>query len=35
MKTDSSYVDKRYIYNPKPEMLDDFWNDCIDPKDKK
>ena len=35
MKTDSSYVDKRYIYNPKPEMLDDFWNDCVDPKDKK
>ena len=35
MKTASSYVDKRYIYNPKPEMLDEFWNDCVDPKDKK
>ena len=35
MKTASSYVDKRYIYNPKPEMLDEFWNDCVDQKDKK
>ena len=35
MKTDTSYQDKRYIYNPKPEMLDEFWNDCVDQKDKK
>ena len=35
MKTDASYEDKRYIYNPKPEMLDDFWNDCVEIKEKK
>lgn len=35
MKTEDSYENKKYIYNPKPEILDDFWNDCIDQKDKK
>ena len=35
MRTESSYQDKRYIYNPKPEILDEFWNDCLDQKDKK
>ena len=30
MKTE----DKRYIYNPKPE-IDEFWSDCIEQKDKK
>jgi hypothetical protein len=35
MKTEASYEDKRYIYNPKPEILDDFWNDCVELKEKK
>ena len=35
METEASYEDKRYIYNPKPEMLDEFWNDCVDQKEKK
>ena len=35
METNSSYQDKRYIYNPKPEILDEFWSDCIEPKKKK
>ena len=35
MKTEASFQDRRYIYNPKPEMLDDFWNDCVELKEKK
>ena len=34
MKTEAAYEDKRYIYNPKPE-IDEFWNDCLEQKDKK
>ena len=34
MKTEESYDNKKYIYNPKPE-IDDFWSDCIELKEKK
>ena len=34
MKTEESYKNEKYIYNPKPE-IDDFWSDCIVPKEKK
>lgn len=35
MKTDVSNEDKRYNYNRKPEILDDFWNDCVEQKERK
>ena len=36
MKTETSEKEKKYMMNiPKPEILDDFWKDCIDQKDKK
>ena len=36
MKTETSIKGKKFIYNiSKPEILDDFWKDCIEPKDKK
>jgi len=34
MKNEASFQDGRYIYNPKPEILDDFWNDCVELKEK-
>ena len=35
MKTAHSNENIKFIYSSKPEMLDDFWNDCIDQKEKK
>ena len=36
MKTETSIKGKKFIYNiSKPEILDDFWNDCIQQKNKK
>ena len=34
MKTENSNDNTKFIYNPKPEMLDDFWSDCIEQKEK-
>ena len=35
MKTETSLQSSNYLYNTKPEIIDDFWTDCIDQKDKK
>ena len=35
MKTETSLQNNNYPYNSKPEIIDDFWTDCIDQKDKK
>ena len=35
MKTEEIYKNKNIFYNQKPEIIDDFWKDCIDFKDKK
>ena len=36
MKTETSIKGKKFIYNiPKPEILDDFWKDCFEQKEKK
>ena len=36
MKTETSENEKKNIMNiSKPEMLDDFWKDCMDQKEKK
>ena len=36
MKTETSIKGKKFIYNiSKPEILDDFWKDCIEQKNKK
>ena len=35
MKTEASYENNRFAYDSKPETLNDFWNDCIEPKDKR
>ena len=34
MKTEALYDERKYAYNSKPE-IDEFWNDCIEQKDKK
>ena len=35
MKTETSEKEKRNIMNiSKPEILDDFWKDCIDQREK-
>jgi hypothetical protein len=35
MKTEASFESNRFAYDSKPETLNDFWNDCIELKDKK
>ena len=36
MKNETSDIENKNSMNiPKPEILDDFWKDCIDQKDKK
>ena len=36
MKTETSIKGKKFIYNiSKPEILDEFWKDCIEQKNKK
>jgi hypothetical protein len=35
MKTEDENEKKKLNLSSKPEILDDFWNDCINPKEKK
>ena len=35
MKTEASFEVNRCVYCPKPEKLSEFWNDCIEPKEKE